>query len=280
MTEKEYRSAPGISRSQLWKLHDSSPEKFKWTMEHPEEPTPALIFGQAVHKLLLEPDGFDEAFIVNPGFDRRTKEGKAAYSAFCAAKGDRTEIDPAAYETIKAMIEKFKADPLVSWVLNPRIPSWVERERPFFWTDEYTGEKCKCRCDVLLKSPDDPGAIIVDYKSAQSANSDIFNREIFRRGYHVQAAMYAAGVKAALNLSETPQFVFVVQEKTPPYALNVIETPQEVMTYGQDVFRELLGQYHECKETGYWYGYCGPFETPNAAYLPGWLQIGTDENEE
>ena len=45
MTEREYRSAEGVSRSQLWRLHEGSPEKFKYEEEHPEEPTPALIFG-------------------------------------------------------------------------------------------------------------------------------------------------------------------------------------------------------------------------------------------
>ena len=81
MTEKEYRQHEGISRSQLWKIRES-PEKFKYAMEHPEEPTPALLFGQMVHKLVLEPDTFDEEFIVAPEVDKRTKEGKAAWAQF------------------------------------------------------------------------------------------------------------------------------------------------------------------------------------------------------
>ena len=55
MTEKEYREHPAISRSELWKLMES-PQKFKWEKEHPETPTPALIFGQAFHKLVLQPE--------------------------------------------------------------------------------------------------------------------------------------------------------------------------------------------------------------------------------
>ena len=272
MTEREYRSAPGISRSQLWRLHDSSPEKFKYWLDHPEEPTPALIFGQAVHKMLLEPEGFGDCFVVAPdGLKRTAKKG---WAEFCKDYPGRTAIERDEFDTIVQMVDKFQTAPLVSWLLCG------ERERPFFWTDEYTGEKCKCRCDILLYEEGESVPTIVDYKTSKNANQDIFNNEIYKYGYHVQAAMYAAGVKAALNLSETPNFKFAVQEKKPPYALNLINIPPEVMLHGQDVFRELLGQYHECNETGYWYGFCGPFDVPNEAYLPGWLQIGTDENEE
>ena len=50
MTEKEYREYPAISRSELFKISES-PEKFKYYQEHPEEPTPSLIFGQLFHRL-------------------------------------------------------------------------------------------------------------------------------------------------------------------------------------------------------------------------------------
>ena len=76
MTEKEYRQHEGISRSQLWKIKES-PEKFRYAMENPEEPTPALLFGQMVHKLILEAEDFASDFVVMPEIDKRTKEGKA-----------------------------------------------------------------------------------------------------------------------------------------------------------------------------------------------------------
>ena len=91
MTEKEYRQHDGVSRSKLWKLRES-PEKAKWSWEHPEPPTPALLFGQAVHKLILEPVTFDDEFAVSPDCDRRTKAGKEAYNAFCEGLGDRAII--------------------------------------------------------------------------------------------------------------------------------------------------------------------------------------------
>ena len=84
MTENEYRRQDGISRSELWRMHES-PEKFKYYQEHPEPPTPSLVFGAAVHKLLLEPDTFGDEFAVAPDCDRRTKDGREAYNAFLTA---------------------------------------------------------------------------------------------------------------------------------------------------------------------------------------------------
>lgn len=260
MTEREYRSAPGISRSQLWRLHDSSPEKFKWWLDHPEEPTPALIFGQAVHKMLLEPDGFDEAFIVSPGFDRRTKEGKAAYAAFCAAKGDRTEIGPADYETIKAIVEKARSTPFVSRLLQG------EREKPIFWTDELTGERCKARLDCLTELGEE--MLIIDYKSTADASETAFMKSVINYGYDFQTAHYTEAVK---SITDKPsRFIFIAQEKTAPYAVNIFEAEPLMVRRGYDIFRETLGLYHECRESGNWYGYLGKDEHINMLPLPAW----------
>lgn len=65
MTEQEYRSHPAISRSELAKMSES-PEKFKYYREHPEAPTPALIFGQLFHAMALQPETVDKDFAVAP----------------------------------------------------------------------------------------------------------------------------------------------------------------------------------------------------------------------
>ena len=71
MTEKEYRAHPAVSRSELWRIRES-PEKFKYFKENPQEPTQALLLGQALHKLVLQPTDFYNDFAVAESFDRRT----------------------------------------------------------------------------------------------------------------------------------------------------------------------------------------------------------------
>ena len=140
MTEKEYRSNPAISRSELW-LINRSPEYFKYRKENPMEPTTALLFGQVAHKLLLEPDSFDDDFAVAPVVDRRTKAGKDAWEAFLIEADGKTVVDPSTYEHAKEMTDAAKQNPLVASLL---IGS---HEEPFFWTDPDTGVACKCRLD-------------------------------------------------------------------------------------------------------------------------------------
>ena len=270
MTEKEYRSHPAISRSELWRIHES-PEKFKWFREHPPEPTPAFVFGQAVHKLLLERDDFETEFAVAPNVDRRTKDGKAQWEAFMGQAVGKTVIGLDDFEKAVMMVEKVTGTPITARLLNGR------HEVPFFWTDEETGEQCKCRTDILTVVGGNP--VIVDYKTTTDARTDIFNNHIYKYGYHLQAAMYTEGVMHAEGMAERPEFWFIVQEKTAPFSLNVIIVPPDVMLAGLDTYRELLGIYHQCKEMDYWYSYMGPLGEPNEAYLPGWMQMGVEEDE-
>lgn len=260
MTEREYRAKPGISRSELWKLRES-PEKFKWYKEHPERPSPALLFGQAVHKLLLEPDGFESEFAVIPEVDRRTKSGREEYGAFLDENKEKGVITIEMFQTAWEMAEKAKQEPFVRKLLNG------EREKPFFWTDEVTSEDCKCRVDCLTDIGGKP--YIIDYKTCADASNDAFMRDAIRWGYHLQAAMYSDGVEH--NIGEKTAFVFVAQEKTPPYAVNLFQADEAFVQYGYDVFRELMGVWHYCRTTNDYFGYLGKQKIINNLQLPAWM---------
>lgn len=272
MTEKEYRANPAISRSELWRIRES-PEKFKWYQEHPEPATPALIFGTAVHKLLLEPDTFNQEFAVAPDFDRRTKDGREAYNAFLSDSFGKTVISLADYEKAQEMVKKALESPFAKKLLDG------EREKAFFWTDELTGEKCKCRVDCITYVKGQP--IIVDYKTTTDARIYIreagifrdgpFVKEAVKYGYFFQASMYCEGIEKASG--KKPAFVFIAQEKNPPYSVNIMQVnlnDPRTKIYGYDIFRELIGIYHECKTTGNWFGYLGAHNIINNLALPSW----------
>lgn len=263
MTEKEYRSAEGVSRSQLWRLHEGSPEKFKYAEEHPEEPTPALIFGQMVHKLILEPDTFDEEFLIMPEVDRRTKEGKATWAEFIAHADEKALVKAADYETALAMRNALMESDLVQKLLDGK------HEVPLFWTDEMTGEVCKVRLDCYTAMKN--RSIIVDYKTTGDASTEAFMRSAINYGYDFQAAMYLEGVKQTVGANKDAIFVFIAQEKEPPYAFNILAADDAFLRRGFDIFRTLLGVYHDCKETGNWYGYMGKENQINVLGLPAWL---------
>ncbi|MBQ2277070.1 MAG: PD-(D/E)XK nuclease-like domain-containing protein, partial [Clostridia bacterium] len=253
-------AAEGVSRSQLWRLKES-PEKFKYAEEHPEEPTPALIFGQMVHKLVLEPETFDDEFSIMPEIDRRTKDGKAIWNNFVSGNGEKMLVRQADYETALAMKNALLQNDLVVKLLSGK------HEAPLFWTDEMTGEKCKARLDVL--TPLSERVIIADYKSTNDASTEAFIRSAINYGYDFQAAMYTEAVRHVMD--QDAVFIFIAQEKDPPYAVNVLAADQLLVQRGYDTFRELLGIYHECKVSGNWYGYLGPQNQINVLGLPAYL---------
>lgn len=260
MTEKEYRSHPAISRSELWQIHDS-PQKFRYFKEHPDEPTSALLFGQAFHKMALEPDTFDLEFAVMPDVDRRTKDGKQLWADFLEQAENKTIIPTEMYEQAKAMREALAAVPFAQKLLNGR------REVAFFWEDERTGEECKCRVDCLNTQYSQP--IVVDVKSTTDASTDAFIRDAIKYGYDFQAAMYAEGVSK--HIQQRPLFVFIAVEKTPPYAVNILQADELLLQRGQNIFRECIETYHDCRISGNWYGYLGKNNQINTLALPAWL---------
>lgn len=260
MTDRDYRAAPAISRSELWKLRES-PEKFKWAMEHPEPPTPALIFGQVFHKLALEPLTFGDEFAVAPNIDRRTKDGKAAWAEFTAAADGKIVIDQQMFDKASEMVCALYRAPFVKKLLDGA------HELPLFWTDEMTGEDCKARLDVLSEVDGQP--IIVDLKTTADASTDGFMRSAVKYGYDFQAAMYSEGYEK--NYGKKPLFVFIAIEKEAPYSVNILQADEAFVSHGYDVFRELIGVYHYCKQTDNWYGFLGAYNVINNLGLPAYL---------
>ena len=148
-----------------------------------------------------------------------------------------------------------------------------ETEQAFFWTDRETGEKCKIKTDRLVKY--NRRWYVVDYKTCQSAETMRFNSEVWRLGYYFQSGMYTEGVMHGKKLKKRPGFLFVAQEKKPPYSVNVIEVSEEVMNAGVAKFHDLLGKYHDCKGLDYWAGYVG--DVPNDCFVPNWMQAAMED---
>ncbi len=254
MSQKEYRNREGVSRSELYKIK-KSPKHFKYAMEHPESDSPALAFGRALHKFVLENDDFKNDFIVLPEINRRTKAGKEEYERYQneAFESEKEIVSLSDMALITDMYDALSDYPLAMELLKG------EHEKDFFWTDDLTGEKCKCRPDVLTEY--NGKKYIVDYKSTDSCEDGHFERSCRKYGYKFQAGMYTEGVFQ--NTFEQYGFAFVAQEKKPPFAVRVYFCSPEFVAQGYDQFRELIGIYHNCKETGIWYGYEGPDNMPS-----------------
>lgn len=270
MTEKEYNQAEGVRRSDLWRMNESA-EKYKYELDNPtDESTPAMTFGSACHKMILEPNSFFDEYAVAPACDRRTKEGKALYETFLNQSEGKTVISAEDLKTIQEMSDALHKCSLAHSLLSEDGLTEV----PLFWTDPDTGEKCKVKLDRLINCYDGRIAV-VDYKTAASAETNKFIRKMFELGYHLQSGMYTEGTMHNYNIDYRPVFLFVVQEKKPPYSVNVIEVTEDVMALGVDTFHNLLGKVHACKMVDMWPGYVD--DIPNEAYIPGWVDFEGEE---
>lgn len=240
----EYDAMDGIRRSSLW-IMNKSPAHFREAMDSPPEPTPALAFGVAAHKYILEKESFDEEFAVAPDVDRRTKQGKEDYAAFIASLDGRAAISSGELDQIKAMAAAVDSHPTARRYLSGA------HERVYLWEDPMTGEPCKCKVDSIGEV--DGVLTVTDYKTAESCEDGHFEKSCRKYGYHFQAGMYCEGV--FMNELTRPEFVFVAQEKKPPYAVRVYRCDEGFVAQGYDKFRELIGLYHRCREAGEWPGY-------------------------
>ena len=247
MKDQAYNRLDGIRRSDLWKIRQT-PLHFKYAMENPEEPTPALLFGQAAHKYVLEPETFFDEYAVMPAnIDRRTKTGREAFTHFMQLAGDRTIITETDLQTVMAMRKALLLNPDAREIINGEIRT----EEAFTWTDPGTGEACKVKADILTEMNGQP--LIVDYKTTTSCADFDFERSARRYGYDFQAGMYTEGID--LCTMERHEFVFIAQEKTPPYAARVYYCDPSFIERGIRIFHDLLETYHECKQTNEWPGY-------------------------
>lgn len=242
-----YESNEGIRRSDLW-LINKSPLHFRYAMDHEREETPALLFGRAAHSMILTPECFGLDYEIAPDVDRRTKAGKAEYQDFldyCEECG-KEPISAKDAEIIKKMHTAICQSEQAYKLLTTG-----EHEKEFYWTDDMTRERCKCKVDCITEYNGLP--YVVDYKTTDSCEDGHFERTARKYGYQFQAGMYCEGVFQ--NTLEEHRFAFVAQEKTEPYAVRVYLCDPEWVHRGYDKFRELIGIYHRCKETGNWYGY-------------------------
>lgn len=245
MTNKAYREHEGVSRSELNILLSKTPLHLKYAQEHPDEDSLALLEGRAAHKMILEPDTFYDEFAVAPKCDRRTKEGKETYQAFLEESEGKDVLTDESMTKITEMAEAIK--------LNEDAVKFLkgEHEKSFFWTDAETGEPCKCRPDCL--SVVEGKKYIVDYKTTDSCADGDFDRSVRKYGYKFQAGMYREGVFQ--NTFDEYGFVFVAQEKKPPYASRVYVCTDGFIQEGYAKFRKAIEQYHYCKENNDWPGY-------------------------
>ncbi|NHQ86821.1 hypothetical protein HA050_11895 [Iodobacter sp. HSC-16F04] len=249
--------------------------KHKWDSNTSKKRTPAMAFGSAFHKAVLEPLKFADQYCQEPerpnGYANSAEELKQrckdAGLAISGAKADLIdrilEVDPY-FQTWdqrrEQLIGKKEVISLEDWGLisgmqialqtNPVFEAIREGsvfEQSMYWQDVDTGMWLKGRIDMM--NPE-LGHIIVDPKTAADPRPHRFRYEADDKGYDMQAAMYVDGVEAITG--EVPPFIFAVVHKEAPHAVYMYEVDSSYIEQGRDKYKSALQQIKQSQLTNHW----------------------------
>ena len=274
ISEEEYRSDQGVNKSTLWEMR-KSPQHYKYSLTHPTEDTPALKLGRAVHMAILQPEEFQKHYILAPNIDRRTNAGKALWSDFLLQAEGKEVLTADDYETVMAMYDAVYGNPEKGIIGNQAAQNLLdgaETEVSLFWTDNITGIDCKCRLDAIKCVGDK--TIVIDLKTATDAKTDSFMRDAIKLGYDVQEAHYVRGVRENGADDGKIEWYWLVIEKKPPYAINIIKSTDPFRDRGTWQLIDLMEKLKNCIDTDEWPGY-----GMNELVLPEWALIPDGDDD-
>jgi len=235
------------------------PARFRWDQQHPTPPTKTFEIGHAAHKMVL---GAGPELVRINAAEWRTNAVKAEVEQ-ARAEG-KVPLRPLDYDAVHAMADAIRAHPLARVLFDP---TGGQPEQTLVWRDEATGVWRRAMLDWRRER------VIVDYKSAVSASKAAFTKAVANFGYHQQDTYYRDGV-TALGLADDPAFLFVVQEKDPPYLVAVYDIDDEDLRIGRERNRRALEMYRDCTASGIWPGYSTEIET---IALPAWARRQHEE---
>jgi PDDEXK-like domain of unknown function (DUF3799) len=232
--------------------------------QHIEKESSDFDIGGAAHSLLLE--GENIIFRV-PHDDWRTN----------AAKGMREEARAAGLLPLLSkhadnvlQMARVAKEALAESELGVTLEDFVP-ERTIIWRDGKVFKRC--RIDLSHKSR----PLLLDYKSTTDASPQVFSRLLLNLGYDIQAAHYVDGYREATPACQVdPEFIFLVQERTAPFACSLVGVDPVMLDLGQRKVERATVAWAACMASGKWPGYGNRVQW---ASPPGWALTQFEESE-
>ena len=113
-----------------------------------------------------------------------------------------------------------------------------------YW--EWEGVKCKARLDSVLVNE----GIVLDLKTTDSVEVDLFTKKVLGLGYDFQAAYYTKAAQVAYG--KPFKFVFTCVERKDPFSVDLFEVDEEMMAEATIKCEAALRLYKQCSTTGDW----------------------------
>nr|BDD45322.1 hypothetical protein 41 [bacterium] len=261
LSNQAYHADPAIGSSGL-RDFIKLPALYHWNYISPDNPgrvsTPAQEMGSAAHTVVLEPEKFDELYMVAPeeARDRRSKAWTETYNqAFDAGK---TPILFKEYQKLMEMVEAFRSHPLATKMVVGGVA-----EQSHFAKDPTTGIIMKARPDYLIA-----GEYMIDYKTTGiDLGVTNFSRHEFNMERHIQAAHHKAVVELTTG-QKIKEVLHIAQMQKPPYFIRIFRIPEDWLEFGEDTRRTGLDNFAHCLKNKDFPAY--PVNEIEDLILPNW----------
>ena len=204
LSDRDYFAYKGLSKSQIKKWNDNNPMSFwKSCVFNPnrieEGITDALVNGRLAHTLLLEPQKFNDEYLIIPD-----KKGFGSRKTKCfqeAIKNNKTGKELVLQSEFDNWTKRVNT--LLSYDLIKAILSGISIEKPVIWDENLC---LKAKLDAVKNTPQ--GIVLIEYKTTATIEKNI-------RGIDVGGYVYDVGMqcKAIETLyGQTPvQMIFIIQ---------------------------------------------------------------------
>lgn len=239
MPNEHYHSLKEWQSSSNLKNADRSLEYHILKKTQPQEPTLALERGSAFHsafECLADTEdlsGFDQMVKTFDGKTIPSKKWGEAKAIYPNCYVVPVEV----YESVQIMAEK-------AFRIAKRTDFFNSgySELSFFWIDEKTGLKCKCRPDWINFDE----KIILDYKSSKDHRPKEFAKSVANFGYHISQAFYQSGVSSLTG--EDFDFFFIVVNSSAPFEVAFYSLKDLSIKEGEYKVEELLSKILKSEE--------------------------------
>jgi hypothetical protein len=272
---EDYREVDAVNISRLKEI-EHSPQRYMWRATHQIETKP-LTLGKAAHCAVLEPERFNQDFVI---WTKLTKNGSGniaprsgeQWENFKAENVGKSILTIEERDFAMAIQKAVRADATAMRYLEAGDPE-VSME----WTmgAEWGLEprRCKGRVDWITKVGGIP--FLVGLKTARDCRPFIFGSAAAKLGYAMQWAFYHQGYSIITGVE--PKMIEIVVEPKPPHSIIVYRIEKDVLLEGTDKFAELLKVLAECEVSGNW---PGPAVDEQVLTLPSWYyQVHDDVSD-
>ena len=238
----DYRREPGENQSSLKKILES-PAHYKAAKKTKLIPTPAMEMGTALHCRVLDgATAFEKQYVKKPdGLSLATKEGKAWKAEMGRKKvlAEGGKDDP--WGSVQGMTEALGQ----LAYFDPTQKDYIKyNEVSIYW--EWEGVECKARLDRV----DVERGLVLDLKTTDTIEPELFTKKVIGLGYDFQAAFYAEAAKVVYG--KDFDFVFAAVERKAPYTVDLFQVDEEMMAEGRAKCVAALRLVKTCNATGEW----------------------------